>query len=92
MAHKRHSEPTSKHGGAVPIDVEWVDADGRKRSKRFYDADAADRHLAEVEFKLSRGEPTDPRAGNKTFKAVAEEWLATRTKARRETVDGYRHP
>lgn len=90
MAHKRYGIPTSKHDGATPIDVEWRDADGRKRSQRFYDEDAADRTIAEIEYKLSRGESTDPRAGNKTFKVVAEEWLATRTKARRETVDGYR--
>jgi len=86
MAHVRQGKPTSK---GTPWDVAWTDADGRKRQKRFYDKDKAYKEAGRIEDALRRGENTDPRAGRITFKAVAEDWLATRAKARPPTRAKY---
>jgi integrase len=75
----------------IPWDVCWTDVDGRERSKRFYDKDKAYKEAGRIEDQLRRGENTDPRAGRKTFREVAEEWLATRTKAMPATVANYRN-
>lgn len=88
MAHVRGpGEPTKK---GVPWDVCWEDADGRKRQKRFYDETKATKEAGRIEDALRRGENTDPAAGRKTFKAIAEDWLATKQKARKDTRARYR--
>lgn len=88
MAHVRGpGTPTAK---GIPWDVAWEDADGRKRSKRFYDKDKAYKEAGRIEDQIRRGENTDPRAGRLTFAKVAEDWLATPQKARPATRAKYR--
>jgi integrase len=74
----------------IPWDVEWIDADGRKLSKRFYDETQARKWAGKVEYQVQRGENTDPRAGRKTFRQVAEDWEATKLAARADTLAKYK--
>lgn len=56
-----------KLGESAPWEVGWYDSDGRKRSKRVGDLDAAERFRQQVEAELIAGPSTDrkggPRAG-----------------------------
>jgi integrase len=83
----RPGEPTQK---GQPYDVCWEDADGRKRQKRYYDDTKATKEAGRIEKALERGENTNPKAGRKTFRDVAEDWLATKQNARKDTRDRYR--
>lgn len=87
MAYVEQGPPTRR---GTPYDVCWADADGRKRSKRFYDETKATKEAGRIEDQLRRGVNTDPRAGRTTFQAVAADYLATRTKATPRTVTAYR--
>jgi Phage integrase, N-terminal SAM-like domain len=88
MAHVRGPGTPTKKG--IPWDVCWEDETGRARSKRFYDQQKAIKEAGRIEDSLRRGENTDPRAGRLTFKAVAEDWLATPQQARPPTRAKYR--
>ncbi|MBX6722208.1 MAG: hypothetical protein IRY92_03060, partial [Dactylosporangium sp.] len=88
MAHVRGPGTPTKKG--TPWDVCWEDETGRARSKRFYDETKARKEAGRIEASLARGENTDPRAGRLSFKAVAEDWLATPQRARRDTRSKYR--
>lgn len=87
MAFVKAGTPTKK---GIPWDVEWFDADGVKRSKRFYDEGQASKWAGKVEYQVQRGENTDPRAGRKTFRQVAEDWEATKSRARPDTLAKYK--
>lgn len=82
--------PGAETAKGIPWDVCWTDADGRERSKRFYDETRAIKEAGKIEDQIRRGANTDPRAGRQTFKAVAEDWLATKVKARPATRAKYR--
>jgi len=87
MAHLGKPKQTAK-GTAYP--VKWRDPDGRFRERWVYGKREALKAKAGIEADLARGAYHDDRAGRITFREVAEEWLATRTKARPQTVDKYR--
>lgn len=88
MAHVRQGVDTKK---GTPFDVTWKDADGKPCQKRFYgDRDKAVAYAGKIEAELARGANTDPRAGRLTWGVVADEWLATRTRAKADTVAKYR--
>ncbi len=87
MAHIQE-EITKTKGKAY--DVHWPDQDGRPRQKRFYKKREGEAYRSPVETELNEGKYIDPRAGRLTFREVAEEWLATRTRCKPRTVDKYR--
>lgn len=84
---RRSGAPTKK---GQPLDLVWTDSAGVERNKRMYDEPQALREAGKIEQQLARGENTDPRAGRQTFRAVAEDWLATKIKARPDTRAQYK--
>ena len=78
--------------GATTYVVKWREPNGTDRSKGgFRTMKAARDYVAtEVEPKVRRGVAVDPGAGQATFRATAEEWLASRADLKATTLAGYR--
>jgi len=87
MAHIRGPINTNK---GVAHDVCWRDPDGRFRQERVYGGiRKAEARAKAIDASKHDGRYFDDRAGRRTFAEVAEEWLATLTRPRPETIDGY---
>lgn len=70
-------EPTDRHGTGCRWVVRWRDAHNIPRKRSFDRKGDADREAARIETELVRGLYLDPRAGEITFRAYAEQWVAT---------------
>lgn len=70
-------EKTELYGSGLRYKVRYLDPDGEERSKSFPDKQKkrADDFLIEVESDKREGKYIDPRAGQKKFRQVAENWL-----------------
>lgn len=78
--------------GAPNYIVKWREPNGTDRSKGgFATMRAARDYVAtEVDPKVRRGVAVDPSAGQATFRATAEEWLASRADLKPTTLAAYR--
>ncbi|MGW4593721.1 phage integrase central domain-containing protein [Amycolatopsis thermoflava] len=70
-------EKTELYGKGMRYKVRYLDPDGEERSKSFPDKQKkrAEDFLIEVESDKREGKYVDPRAAQKTFKQVAENWI-----------------
>ncbi len=85
------SKDATQTGKGLAWRVRWRDPEGKSREEWFYGSRrAALKRAATLEADLHRGEYVNDKRGRTTFREVADEWLATRTKARPETVAAYR--
>lgn len=56
----------------------WRDATGKQKARTFKTKKQASAFLAETETTLTRGTYVDPHAGRTRFRALADQWMATR--------------
>jgi integrase len=66
-------------GAGVRYDVRYRDPDGRQRKRTFKKVTQARQFVSTVEADMLRGTYVDPRAGQKTFRPYADEWLEMQT-------------
>lgn len=71
--------PTDRNGKGLRYAARWRDPAGKQRSKSFKRKIDAQNWLTKVEAEKLRGEYVDPRAGRRTFRDYAAEYLANQT-------------
>ena len=78
--------------GATSYVVKWRTPDGHDRSKGgFTTRKAAHAYATDIEHARLRGTEYNPKAGNATFREVAQAWLASRHDLKQTTLAGYRY-
>ena len=80
----------TRKNGALSYVAGWIDPDGIERQATFRTEREAKRHGVLMEADKARGVYADERLFRKTFREVADEWLATRTHTKPRTEAEYR--
>src|SRR3954470_9229228 len=72
---------TDRHGAGLRYRARYVGPDGTEKSKSFPDGKKrlAEKWLSAVETDMTRGQYTDPKSMQITFRQYAEKWLDTKT-------------
>ena len=74
----RERLPSRRHGRGKRWRVRWIDPEtGRTRTEFFTRRADAERHDANMQADISRGQYVDPRAGKLTVAGYAEQWRRT---------------
>ncbi len=91
----KHGEPgalitTARHGQGLRWLARWVDHEGNERSKAFGRKAEAQAHINGITAALTTGTYADPKRGAVLFRAVAENWFASKGSLKEKTRAGYR--
>lgn len=66
---------SERYGRGMQWRARWVDESGKSKTKLFKRKADAEAHVASVRTDQARGTYIDPRAGQVTFRAYAEQWM-----------------